>query len=177
MVYKEGTDIGERIDGTPQDDTLDGKGGNDRIYGGAGNDTLIGGAGNDYLVGGSGNDRLTGGPGRDTFVLYHSGGGFDTITDFTVGALGDVIDVTTATNLTIRGYETFDLDINLTEGAATGSTEFTTYSLPIGSSSATPLPPGITYNYYTGILSSMGQPIAQFSAPYPNLSGNDFISL
>jgi hypothetical protein len=44
--------------------------------------TLIGTAGNDVLMGGPGNDILTGNGGNDIFVLQGSGGGHDTITDF-----------------------------------------------------------------------------------------------
>jgi Ca2+-binding RTX toxin-like protein len=83
------------IHGTSGNDYRSGTSGNDQIYGHAGNDTLIGGAGNDYLEGGSGNDRLTGGSGRDTFVLYSSGGGIDTITDFSVR--DDILKITTPT--------------------------------------------------------------------------------
>ncbi|MBG1262894.1 hypothetical protein [Nostoc commune] len=81
------------IHGTSGNNYLTGTSGNDQIYGYAGNDTLIGGAGNDYLEGGSGNDRLTGGSGRDTFVLNYSGGGIDTITDFSVN--DDILKINT----------------------------------------------------------------------------------
>ncbi|BBD67880.1 hypothetical protein NIES4072_48190 [Nostoc commune NIES-4072] len=83
------------IHGTSGNDYLTGTSVNDQIYGYAGNDTLIGGAGNDYLEGGSGNDRLTGGSGKDTFVLYYSGGGIDTITDFSVN--DDILKINTPT--------------------------------------------------------------------------------
>ncbi|PHM07229.1 hypothetical protein [Nostoc sp. 'Peltigera malacea cyanobiont' DB3992] len=72
------------IQGTPGNDYLTAIQGNNQINGYGGNDTLIGGSDNDYLVGGGGNDILTGGTGRDTFVLNYSGGGIDTITDFSV---------------------------------------------------------------------------------------------
>lgn len=81
------------IHGTSGNNHLTGTSGNDQIYGYAGNDTLIGGAGNDYLEGGSGNDRLTGDSGRDTFFLNYSGGGIDTITDFSVN--DDILKINT----------------------------------------------------------------------------------
>ena len=84
MATKHGTSGSESLLGTPE---------NDQIYGHAGNDTLKGEAGNDYLEGGGGNDYLTGGSDRDTFVLDHSGGGIDTITDFLVN--GDIIKINT----------------------------------------------------------------------------------
>ncbi|WP_375501715.1 calcium-binding protein [uncultured Nostoc sp.] len=83
------------IYGTSGNNNLTGTSGNDQIYGYAGNDTLKGGAGNDYLEGGSGNDNLTGGSGRDTFVFDCSGGGIDTITDFSVR--DDILKITTPT--------------------------------------------------------------------------------
>jgi VCBS repeat-containing protein len=81
--------------------TLIGLGGNDTLTGGDGNDTLIGGTGNDFLsggndndvlVGGAGNDTLTGGAGSDTFLM-NSLLGADNVTDFVVGAGGDVLDL------------------------------------------------------------------------------------
>ncbi|MBK7170604.1 MAG: calcium-binding protein [Gammaproteobacteria bacterium] len=68
---------------------------NNRMIGNASNNTLIGDAGNDTLIGGAGYDNLTGGAGNDVFVfdapLYNADSlatttGYDTITDFTVGA-------------------------------------------------------------------------------------------
>ncbi|WP_375477668.1 hypothetical protein [uncultured Nostoc sp.] len=63
------------------------------VIGTSGNDILIGGSGEDYLVGERGNDTLTGSSSGDTFVLNYSGGGTDTITDFTVSE--DVLQITT----------------------------------------------------------------------------------
>ena len=67
-----GTDGGDRLDGTRKDDVINGKGGNDRLSGGNGDDTLNGGNGNDTLVGGNGDD---------TFV-FTAGFGDDRIRDF-----------------------------------------------------------------------------------------------
>lgn len=86
----------KKLSGTEQADEIYGYEGNDELIGGSDNDLLVGGSGNDYLVGGPGNDTLIGGEGRDTFVLYYSGGGLDTITDFTGGI--DSISITSAPN-------------------------------------------------------------------------------
>ncbi|MFT3986247.1 calcium-binding protein [Aestuariivirga sp.] len=63
---------------------IDGGIGNDLLIGGLGDDTLLGGAGNDRLNGGVGDDTLTGSQGVDQFI-FQSGGGNDTVTDFTNG--------------------------------------------------------------------------------------------
>jgi Ca2+-binding RTX toxin-like protein len=70
------------INGTYFSDKLDGTDEKDYISGFEGNDTLVGNSGDDILLGGSGNDDLYGGAGKDTFVLYYSGGGVDSIPDF-----------------------------------------------------------------------------------------------
>ena len=85
LIGTKGKDyISKTINGTPDNDYLIGTKKKDYISGFAGNDTLVGGFGDDTLVGGAG---------ADTFVLYYSGGGIDTITDFSVGE--DVISLTT----------------------------------------------------------------------------------
>jgi serralysin len=71
---------------------LDGAAGNDTLIGGFGSDTLIGGAGNDVLDGGYISDTMTGGAGRDVFHYGTIQDGQDLITDFQLGALGDVLD-------------------------------------------------------------------------------------
>jgi S-layer protein len=57
-------------------------------------DYIIGSAGANVIRGGAGNDVLTGGAGADTFVFETTAtaNGTDTITDFTVGTAGDLID-------------------------------------------------------------------------------------
>ncbi len=45
------------------------------------------------MRGGAGNDTLTGGLGSDSFVRVSAGDGRDTITDFTLGAGGDKLDI------------------------------------------------------------------------------------
>lgn len=81
------------LKGSSGKDTLVGGSGKDTIYGNDGADSLSGGKGNDYLSGGKGNDTLIGGKGTDTLIggdgkdvfVYESGGGKDTITDYTAG--------------------------------------------------------------------------------------------
>jgi hypothetical protein len=71
-----------------------GSSGANSITGGNGNDVIDGGAGNDTITGGVGNDLITTGAGVDT--VKFSGAtvalnGVDTISDFTSGSTGDVL--------------------------------------------------------------------------------------
>lgn len=70
--------------------------GADLLQGGSGSDNLIGGAGDDTLVGGAGNDTLDGGAGSDTFVFAATAAAnsIDTITGFSAGVGGDVMNFT-----------------------------------------------------------------------------------
>ncbi|WP_374089091.1 cadherin-like domain-containing protein [Methylomicrobium lacus] len=111
-------------------DHLSGLAGNDFLYGEFGNDTLEGGAGDDYLADYAGVNALDGGDGNDTFEVYSyydaadsstltGGAGSDryvlatfnlaslSVTDFTVGAGGDVIDVSNLLNNS-NGYTAGD---------------------------------------------------------------------
>jgi trimeric autotransporter adhesin len=72
---------------------ITGGSGNDVLAGGQGLDTLIGGAGDDFLHGGGQPDTLTGGGGRDVFFYDDLIDFIDTITDFELGASGDVLDL------------------------------------------------------------------------------------
>ncbi|MDP1531869.1 MAG: type I secretion C-terminal target domain-containing protein, partial [Rhodoferax sp.] len=69
------------------------------LTGTSGNDALAGGSGNDILTGGDGNDILTGGDGADVFKWSFGDEGTtatptaDRITDFKLGAGGDVLDL------------------------------------------------------------------------------------
>jgi VCBS repeat-containing protein len=82
--------------GTAGVDDLAGSGLNEYLIAGEQNDSLDGDDGNDVLSGGLGNDILTGGNGEDVF-LWEFGdaglGALDTITDFTQGNNGDVLDL------------------------------------------------------------------------------------
>jgi serralysin len=80
----------DRLSGNGADNRLEGRAGNDRLLGRQGDDVLLGGLGNDVLIAGAGSDELEGGAGRDRFVMK-SGGGLDTILDFTPGE--DVLDL------------------------------------------------------------------------------------
>ena len=77
---------GAVITGTAIANTLTGSAAVDQIDGGAGADTITGGVGA---------DNLTGGTGVDTFVMATTPAlnDVDVITDFTVGASGDRIDI------------------------------------------------------------------------------------
>jgi hypothetical protein len=74
-------------------DTLIGSANSEVLSGGEGNDLLVAGAANDILVGGDGDDVLTGGGGSDVFVWRAADTGRDTVTDFTAGIGGDVLDL------------------------------------------------------------------------------------
>ncbi len=117
----EGTPGDDDLQGGPGNDTLKGYAGDDTLYGDAGNDLLDGGdgsdtltisTGKDTLLGGAGDDVflleiyteandyssadsvvITGGPGVDRFIVGSTFLGTITISDFAVGAGGDVIDV------------------------------------------------------------------------------------
>ena len=71
----------------------------DTLEGGAGNDTIIGSSGNDIITGGADNDTITTGTGRDRLVWQPGDEGSvgapatDRITDFAVGASGDILDL------------------------------------------------------------------------------------
>ena len=53
-----GSDLGERLDGTPDGELFDAMGGDDTLAAGAGDDTLLGGPGADVNEGGPGTDRM-----------------------------------------------------------------------------------------------------------------------
>jgi len=63
------------------------------IVGNSAANRLVGGDGDDILRGGAGNDVLTGGTGSDTFLRALNSDGRDAVTDFTLGAGGDKLDI------------------------------------------------------------------------------------
>ncbi len=89
------TTAGQLRTGTGGVNSFTGAAGNDILLGLGGNDTLNGADGLDRITGGQGADAMTGGLGRDTF-LWGAGdatGGPDTIGDFSTGAGGDALDI------------------------------------------------------------------------------------
>ena len=132
------------VDGSSGDDVVLGGDGNDSVYGGSGQDRLEGGAGDDLLVGGTGddvlfgdtgedrliggagNDSLIGGDGIDIFALESGDEGsvgtpaVDTISDFTVGVGGDVLDLSDM--LQNEDLATLDGFLNFTYDGVSGDT-------------------------------------------------------
>ena len=82
-------DAGVTVGDNSLDDTLSGS----VVHGLGGNDSLTGTGSNDLLVGGAGDDTLTGNAGVDTFRYHFTNAGNDTITDFSNGTGGDVLDL------------------------------------------------------------------------------------
>jgi Ca2+-binding RTX toxin-like protein len=81
-------------------------GGNDTIAGGSGDDSIYGQGGDDILIGGDGSDTLTGGGNSDTFRFLDLDDDSDTISDFTVGAGGDKLDVSSL----LTGFDASKVD-------------------------------------------------------------------
>jgi Ca2+-binding RTX toxin-like protein len=108
-------------------DTITGGAGNDTIFGQEGNDVIDGGDGDDLIIGGSGNDTMTGGDGSDTFRWTDAtqDGEADTITDFQIGAGGDVIDLAGLLSGVPGGADGADLDAYLDFSFAGGNTTIT----------------------------------------------------
>jgi Ca2+-binding RTX toxin-like protein len=108
------------------DDRLEGGDGDDVLRGGADADILQGGDGDDLLIGGSGNDALLGGAGIDIFALEAGDEGsvgtpaVDTIADFTVGAGGDVLDLSDM--LQNENLASLDSYFNFSYNSGTGAT-------------------------------------------------------
>ncbi len=105
VVLSNTTAIGTVMTGGAGVDNFTGTGGNDIITGAAGADVLVGGSGADTLSGGDGVDDLTGGAGIDSItsgagadVIRFGIADTDTVSDFTVAAGGDIIDVSDAGN-------------------------------------------------------------------------------
>ena len=113
--YLRGNSGRDTLYGGIDNDRVEGGNGDDVLFGGLDNDTLDGGGQSDILFGEDGDDilidnvgvnQLTGGAGRDTFVLG-SAAAKNTIMDFEIGSLGDILRVgdllTRGTNFTAGG--------------------------------------------------------------------------
>ncbi len=103
---------GDFMQGNTGADTISGDLGADVLLGGQGDDRLSGGDDNDLLSGDLGDDMLNGGAGADVFQFNRSGGGVDTIEDFS-SAAHDMIRLTGFTSfadlagrITTSGAET-----------------------------------------------------------------------
>lgn len=75
----------EVVAGSNFNDTIEGSASNNNLRGGNGADRILGGFGNDTLWGQIGDDTITGGAGNDR-IVFETGGGADTVTDFVGGA-------------------------------------------------------------------------------------------
>jgi Ca2+-binding RTX toxin-like protein len=101
----------------------------DQLWGNAQNNTLSGGLGNDRLDGRTGFDTLTGGGGSDAFLFTPGASGqsittFDTITDFTKGAVGVGDRIDYAALLKIGGSTAAATSTQAAISAATGVASF-----------------------------------------------------
>jgi Ca2+-binding RTX toxin-like protein len=110
----------------------------DQLWGNLQNNTLIGGLGNDRLDGRTGFDTVTGGGGSDSFLFAPGASGqsvttFDSITDFTKGAVGvgDRIDYSALLSIggSAAAASATQASINAATGVATfaagsGTTQF-----------------------------------------------------
>lgn len=116
----------EILIGGNTDDFLIANAGDDVLMGNQGADNLQGGAGDDLLIGGSGDDSLVGGAGIDIFGLEAGDEGstisaaVDTISDFTVGSGGDVLDLSDM--LQNENLSSLDSYLNFSYDNVTGGT-------------------------------------------------------
>ena len=141
----------DTITGTKQVDTIDA---------GAGADNVSGGAGADVITGGTGDDTLTGGAGADVFN-YDAAFGDDTITDFTAGASGDVLDfqafgsVTTA--VTLGGIALTNNKVTVADETTANDTAAEIDALFEALTDSTAVAATVTYtNIYVAVSGSTG---------------------
>ena len=109
----EGDDV---LHGNDGDDTITAGLGADTITGGQGTDAIDGSDGDDTITAGLGADTITGGAGRDQFIFTYEDfldDYVDVITDFEVGATGDLLDLSNlhAKSITENGGNTLGQEI------------------------------------------------------------------
>ena len=125
VTFQAGNTSSFNITGTGDADVITGSDAADTLTGGAGTDTISGGLGADTIDGGAGVDTLTGGGGADNFVIDTAGATANrfTVTDFTAGAGGDVLQFNVAlTKLnTAHGAAPVLKDDTQTAGAGGGA--------------------------------------------------------
>jgi Ca2+-binding RTX toxin-like protein len=137
----------DTLDGGVGDDTLEGGNSDDSLLGGFDNDVVLGGGGVDRLDGGAGLDTLTGGAQDDVFVFTSVANGLDIITDFTVAAAAEVIDLSvifdsTGSVVTLANFAQFiqvtpagvgaDTFLGVDANGATGGLSFTVIAQVVG---------------------------------------------
>ena len=112
-VFRQGTEIANRINGGYGDDTVQGLSGNDTLIGWEGDDAIAGGSGADRLQGDTGDDTLKGGSGND---LLDGGGGYDRVN----GGSGNDTIIASAGHDTVNGgsgTDQFDVGAGFTNAA------------------------------------------------------------
>lgn len=126
-----GNNAANTLTGDAGSDTLNGGAGNDILNGGADNDSLSGGTGNDTLIGGAGSDVLLLGSGDTDTVQFESAGvanQADSISAFTVGEGGDILDFNAFFTAALGSNTTIDLQataVNDTAGTGASGTAIT----------------------------------------------------
>jgi hypothetical protein len=141
----------DTITGTKQVDTIDA---------GAGADNVSGGAGADVITGGTGDDTLTGGAGADVFN-YDAAFGDDTITDFTAGASGDVLDFqafgSVTTVVTLGGIALTNNKVTVADETTANDTAAEIDALFEALTDSTAVAATVTYtNIYVAVSGSTG---------------------
>lgn len=119
------------LSGNELNNTLTGNASNGWLMGFWGADNLFGGAGADTLDGGAGTDYLSGGVGADSFQFADIFGGYDSIVDFSVGELDNILlHHNTFTRLTALGA--LNVAYFIKGAAAADSNDYVVYNPATG---------------------------------------------